>query len=528
MAESAATIMSDSRSRRRPLFPLITTVLIILVAAWLFATAHVARSAGAVALAFLWLLLTGSWWVMRARGRRLVRLALLVGGIAVLAGACKLLLRYDGSADGTAMPKFAWRWRQIAELGAISPPAPSTTDLSILPAGLADSLRFMGPAGDGVVPAVEFETDWKSHPPREVWRKEVGAGWSGFAVAGRRAITQEQRRENECVTCYDVASGELLWAHQDQARFAEAMGGTGPRATPTIDLANNQVITLGATGILNCLDLETGTRKWSHHILTRSGAANLTWGKSSAPLIHGDHVIVSGGTTPPTLVALRRDTGAIAWQGGQDGASYSSPVIRTLAGREQIVSVNQTSVTGHDPATGDVLWSFPWPGDYPKVCQPVAAGPDRLLVTASYGRKCHLLEIKPDSAGKFSCTAVWAGKAPRTKFSSATVIGGFAYGIDEGTLACIDLATGERRWREGRYGFGQHVLVGGLLLLQAEPGFVALVNPKPDGLEELARISALDSMTWNPPTLAGRWLLVRNDREIVCFELSPKSRPLPP
>jgi len=175
-----------------------------------------------------------------------------------------------------------------------------------------------------------------------------------------------------------------------------------------------------------------------------------------------------------------------------------------------------------------VLWSFPWSGDYPKVCQPIAAGPDRILVTSSYGRMSHLLEVKPAAGGTFSCTAVWASKSPRTKFSSASVIDGFAYGIDEGTLACIDLATGERRWREGRYGFGQHVLVGGLLLIQAEPGFIALVKPKPDRPEELARIPALTSMTWNPPTLAGRWLLVRNDREIVCFELNAKGSPIPP
>ena len=520
--------MKDSPARRLPWFPIITTALAIIGVVWLFATAHVARSAGVPILLVLWLLLTGVWWALRVRGRKRVRLAVLLGVIAALAGAFKLSLRYDGSSDGSGTPKFAWRWSTTAELGAITPPPPSTTDLSSLPAGLADSLRFMGPDGDGVVPAVELETDWKAHPPREVWRKAIGFGWSGFAVAGRRAITQEQRLENECVTCYDIASGELLWAHEDRTRFAEKMGGVGPRSTPTIDLENNQLFTLGATGILNCLDLATGARKWSHPVLTEFGAANLTWGKSSAPLIHGDHVIVSGGVTPPTLVALRRDTGAVVWQGGKDGASYSSPVIRTLAGKEQLISVNQSSVTGHDPATGDVLWSFPWPGDYPKASQPIAAGPDRLLITASYGVKSQLLEIKPADAGKFSCTAVWSSKSPRTKFSSVSVSDGFAYGLDEGTLACIDLATGERRWREGRYGFGQHALVGGLLLIQAEPGFIALVKPKPDRLEELARLPALNSMTWNPPTLAGRWLLVRNDREVVCFELNAQSSPIPP
>ena len=193
--------MSDSPSRRRPWFPWVTAALAIIGMGWLFATGHVARSVGALILLFLWVLLTGVWWVLRVRGRRLVRLTVVIGVIAVLAGAFKLLLRYDGSSDGSGTPKFTWRWSKTAELGALTPPPPSTTDLSSLPAGLADSLRFMGPQGDGVVPAVELGTDWKTHPPREVWRKAIGVGWSGFAVAGRRAITQEQRLQNECVTC---------------------------------------------------------------------------------------------------------------------------------------------------------------------------------------------------------------------------------------------------------------------------------------------------------------------------------------
>ena len=517
--------MSASFSRRLPLFPIISGVLVGSVIVWMFATSHVARSFGAVILTLLWLLLTGVWWALRVKGRKLARIATLIAVIIALGGVFKLLLRYDGSSDGSAMPKFAWRWSKTPELTVITQTPQAAADLSVLPAGLADSLRFMGPDGDGVVPAAEFEADWKTHPPREVWRKQIGVGWSGFSVAGRRAITQEQRGENECVTCYDITTGALLWIHEDQARFTEAMGGDGPRATPTIDLQNKSVFAQGATGILNCLELETGAKKWSHNILTEFDAANLTWAKSSAPLIHGDNVIVSGGVTRPTLIAFRRDTGALVWQGGDESASYSSPVIRTLAGKEQIVSVNQKSVTGHDPATGAVLWSFEWPGDFPKVSQPIPAGPDRILVTSSYGVKSHLLEIKADGVGKLSCNAVWSSKSPRTKFSSPSVIDGQIYGIDEGTLACMDLPTGERLWRDGRYGFGQHILTGGLMLIQAEPGFVALVKPNRDRLEELARVPALTSMTWNPPTLAGRWLLVRNDREVVCFELGAKHGP---
>ena len=195
----------------------------------------------------------------------------------------------------------------------------------------------------------------------------------------------------------------------------------------------------------------------------------------------------------------------------------------TLAGREQILSVNSNSVTGHDPASGSVLWKFDWPGMFPKVCQPVQVTPERILITTSYGLKSHLLEIKPGADGKMTVASVWAGSAPRPKFSSATVFGTHAYALDEGTFCCVDLVTGERGWREGRYGFGQQIRLGEhWMLVQAEKGFVALVKANPERLEEVSRLEALHGKTWNPPTLAGRWLLVRNDREAVCFELPAK------
>jgi outer membrane protein assembly factor BamB len=517
--------MSSSPFRFLLSFPIISALILGAVIAWMWMDSNVLRSAALMILPTLWLALTATWWVLRGKGRRLARLGVVVLGTAVLLGAMMLLVRREGSADGTAFPKFVWRWTK-PEAPVLPPIAAGTAtqvDSGGAPQGVADFPRFMGLNGDGVVADAGIHTDWASNAPRELWRIPIGLGWPGFSVAGRRAITQEQRSDEEYVTCYDIATGTLLWAHKDSARFSEAMGGDGPRATPTIDLENKLVYSLGATGILNCLELETGKKKWSRNILTDAGAGNLVWAKSIAPLLVGDLVVVSGGMTAPTLLAVKRDTGDLAWKAGTDGASYSSPVVRTLAGREQIVSVNTSSVTGHDLATGEVLWTFDWPPNaFAKVGQPIAVGSDKLLVTASYGMKSHLIQIKKDEAGKFTCSAVWTSTSPRTKFSSAAVLGEHAYALDEGTLACVNLADGERVWRDGRYGFGQHLVVGDHLLIQTERGDVVLVKPNPQKLEEVGRIKALSSKTWNPPTLAGRYLLVRNDREAVCYEIPAK------
>ncbi len=492
------------------------------VSAWLIATDHVARSVGVLLLGLLSLLAFGLGWALGHPGRRWRRLgALLLAGL-VLGAVGRLLLRYDGSADGTALPRLAWRWQAGPLPPKLAPPPAAASAVSPAPEGLEDWPGFMGPGGDGQLPAPDWQTDWRAHPPREVWRQPAGLGWSGFAVTGNRAITQEQRGDDECVACYEACSGRLLWLHAERTRFSEPLGGDGPRATPAVAADGRTVFTLGGTGVLNCLEVATGRLIWRREVLAETGSANLTYGKSGSPLLVNGWVVVTGGAAGPTLLAFRQDDGAPVWKGGDEPASYSTPALRTLAGRAQLVSVNAGSVTGHDPATGAVWWRFAWPGDYPKVGQPCAAGPDRLLVTASYGQKSHLIEVRAGAGQALTAEAVWTASSPRTKFSSATRVGERAYALDEGTLVALDLRRGERLWRQGRYGFGQHLQVGCLLLIQAESGEVVLVEPEGQGARELGRLRALSSKTWNPPTLAGRWLLLRNDREMVAYELAPR------
>lgn len=518
--------MNSNPSRRSLKFPLIVLLIVAASVGWLYTDDVVTRAFMSILLVLLWLLTTALWWALGSEGKRLRRLGVVALGIIAVLAFFKTSVRYAGSADGSAMPQLAWKWTKtdapvLAPLVMI-PTSSESQNLGAVPEGVADSLQFMAPQGSAARPAASWSTDWKAQPPREVWRKPVGLGWSGFSVVGRRAITQEQREGDECVTCYDIATGEVLWSHADKTRFSEAMGGDGPRSTPTIDLATGSVFTQGGTGILQSLDLATGEVKWSRNILTETKTANITWGKSNSPVLSDGLVIVTGGNTKPTLLAYQQATGDLAWTAGDDGASYSTPVLMTLAGVPQIVVINQESVTGHDPATGRVLWAFAWPSvmQSPKSAQPIQASADSVIVTSSYGVKGHLLRIAKGSDGALAATSVWQSSHPRTKFSSVSILGDHAYGLDEGTLACIDLKTGERGWRDGRYGFGQHILLGDLMLMQAERGDVVLIRLKPEALDEIARLPALSSKTWNPPTLAGRWLLVRNDREMVCYELA--------
>src|SRR5207245_10989052 len=301
---------------------------------------------------------------------------------------------------------------------------------------------------------------------------------------------------------------------------SETMGGAGPRATPTI--AEGRVYALGATGILDCLDAATGQRVWSRDTLKENGLPNLVFGKSCSPLVFDHLVVVTGGlTNASTLLAYNRNDGSPLWRAGTDKASFRRPTVPTLCGRRQIVSVNAGSVTAHDLADGRILWEYSWAGDkWPKCAQPVLLDGDRIFLSASFNAGCALLQIKAQADGRLSVTENWKSRIMKSEFSNLVARDGFLYGLDDVILACVELATGARKWKDGRYGHSQVLLVGGVLLVQTEAGPVVLVEANPSAYREIAKINALSSKTWNVPALAGEYLLLRNDQEAVCYRLA--------
>jgi outer membrane protein assembly factor BamB len=467
-----------------------------------------------VMLGFLCLLV----WLMFLSGMRWRTRFAVLGVVVAAAIGFGLVARIDGTASGNAVFRVVWRWTPPRD-GLVGDLRPAGEAASRFEA-TTDYPGFLGADRRGVVEGVALERDWDGHTPKLLWRHPVGLGWSAFAVAGPRAITQEQRGDSEITVCYDLASGRPLWSRENHVRFHEGMGGDGPRATPT--MADGRVYAMGATGILDCLDAATGKLVWSRDVLKENGLPNLEWAKSCSPLVYDDVVVVTGGmTNGPTLIAYKRRDGAPAWQAGKDKASYSSPTLATLAGQRQIVSINAASVTGHDPADGRELWNYGWATDkWPKSAQPVIIDGDRIFVSAGYGAGCVMLKATCGPDRKWGVAELWKNRAIKSNFSEMVARGGMIYGLDDGILVCVDAATGERKWKEGRYGYGQVLLAGETLVVQTEPGPVVLVEASPQsGGKELARLPALSSKTWNTPSLAGDLLLVRNDQEAVCYQL---------
>lgn len=432
-------------------------------------------------------------------------------GILVLSALGLLLFRFEGFS-GDLLPIFRWR---LADAGPLADArgtaeAPTVTSVDDFP-------QFLGPGRDATLTHLRLARDWEARPPQELWRRPVGNAWSAFAVVGNAAVTQERRGEEEAVARYDLETGEPVWVTSYPGRFESAVGGNGPRATPTI--AGGRVYTYGSTGVLTSLDLADGSILWQRQTVEDSGATPPEWGFAGSPLVHGDVVIVApGGPNGKSLMAYALATGEPAWSAGDDPASYSSPFVTELAGVPQIVSRNHTSITGHDPDDGRVLWHFPWPGGQPNVAQPLVVGNDRLVISSGYGIGATMLRLRRVDDG-WATEEVWSSTRLKAKFTNLVQVDGKIYGLDDGVMVCIDPATGQRCWKGGRYGHGQPLRVGDLLLLVAEDGDVVLIEPNPEELRELASFSALDGKSWNTPALSGRYLLVRNADEAACYEL---------
>ena len=487
------------------------------------------------------------------------RRATMVATIVLVCGVWTLV-RTEG-ITGDHVAKFAWRWTRtpeerlmaqapaLASMGASKerlmtraadkpaslPPAPVTkaTPKEPLPAKAgdepaalspaatktgADWSSFRGPQRDGIIRGVRIATNWSASPPVELWRRPIGPGWSSFAVGGNLLYTQEQRGDGEVVACYNTTNGDPVWGHRDAARFFESNGGAGPRATPT--LSHGRVYAFGATGILNSLDARDGAVVWSRNVASDTGTKVPNWGFASSPLVVDDLVIVAAAGQ---LVAYDRGTGNPRWFGQKGGEGYSSPHLATMDGVAQVLFLSGAGLTSVAPADGKVLWEHSWKG-FP-IVQPALSADGDVLIAVTSGSGTRSIGVARGAQG-WTVEKRWTSLGLKPYFNDLVVHKAHAFGFDGRILACIDLKNGERKWKGGRYGNGQLVLLPDqdLLLVLSEEGELALVAAASDQFKELARFPAIEGKTWNHPVLAGDVLLVRNGEEMAAFRLSIAGR----
>lgn len=502
-------------------------------------------------------------WAVTSRGLSSgLRYASMVAAIVIACGTLTLI-RTDG-VRGEGDSDLHWRWtpsaeeRLLAQAGAELMAPPSAAAAATQPEKSADAIApapapaktpekeaavnadeaplaaaadpipakrtaewpgFRGPQRDGIVRGVQIDTDWLRTPPVELWRKPIGPGWSSFAVDGDFIYTQEQRGEDEVVSCYRLSTGEPVWGHRDAIRFWESNAGAGPRGTPTVH--NGRVYAMGATGILNALDAGTGAKLWSRNAATDTAKTVPDWGIASSPLVIDDLVIVA---VAGQLAAYDLATGDPRWLGEAGGGGYSSPHFATIGGVPQILLLRGARTISVAPADGTLLWEHLSGQPAVSIVQPALVADGEVLIAggdAMGGMGMRRLAVANGPAG-WSLEERWTSRGLKPYFNDFVAHEGHAFGFDGSILASIDLADGTRTWKGGRYGHGQLVLLPDqdLLLVLSEDGELALVSAIPDQFTELARYPVLEGKTWNHPVLVGNRLLVRNGEQMAAFRLS--------
>lgn len=495
-------------------------------------------------------------WLRIGRTHWKLKLAVVLAPIVAI--GVGLIFYKPLGVDSELVPRFRYRWAKApkssqvaqsekptatdsqAESQLTSPPLhgtpPTGSQLAELQEkGARDYSGFLGANRRASLPQLQFiePSSWTEATPELLWKKEIGAGWSAFSVVGEIAVTLEQKEDAEVLQAYALNSGTPLWSIEWKAMHSNPLGGLGPRSTPVI--VDDVVYAQGANGHFVAAKLQTGEKLWDKELLELAQAnvedaiKEVAWGRSSSPLvIDGKVVIPLGGAASnvSTLICFDATTGEEKWRSGKQQVSYASPTLMELNGVKQIVSVNDHTVSSHRLEDGEVLWNADWPGASngpANVSQPVAIDQKRVLLSKAYGSGAKMLNVELDTDGVWNVSTLWENAAVlKTKFTNVVVHNGFAYGLSDGILECVDLNNGERKWKSKRYRHGQIMLVGSDLLIVAEDGSVAIGEANPDKFEEAFRFQAIEGMTWNNPALAGNLLLVRNGEQAACYRLPVK------
>jgi outer membrane protein assembly factor BamB len=379
---------------------------------------------------------------------------------------------------------------------------------------------FRGVRRDGIYSAGAILTDWTTMQP--IWRQPIGRGHASFVAANGHAFTIEQRGGQEVAVAYDVLTGREIWSNGWDAMFVSGTGGgPGPRATPAVH--DGTLFALGSTGELRALDASSGKVRWRTNILDDAGSSRRDFGIAASPLIVGNTVVtVPGGGNGRAVIAHDRATGRVAWSALDDAPAYTSPILVTLGGVEQIVAVLDNRVVGLSTDRGLLLWESKWPGDGGNhAAQPVILGDNRIFLSSGPGIRGMALEITRDGE-RLAARELYQTNRMKNTISSSVHHEGFIYGLDVGILACIDAATGELKWKGGRYGDGQTLLASGHLVITTDDGGVVLVRATPEGHQEVARTAAIDGSIRNHPALVDGFLLVRNGTQMAAFDLRPR------
>lgn len=349
---------------------------------------------------------------------------------------------------------------------------------------------------------------------------ELQPSYSGPIVVGDTVfVTETQDKKNEVVKAIRISDGKQLWSASWKGSmkvpFFAAANGSWIRSTPVWD--DNRLYVGGIRDVMVCLDAQTGEQVWRRDFPADSGSKVPSFGFASSPLIDGDHLYAQAGGC---FQKLDKNTGETVWKslddgGGMYGSAFSSPRIATVAGKRQAIVLTRTTLNGVDLDTGAKLWSQEIPAFRGmNIVTPTIVGDGIFLST--YRHTSQFFEIKA-SGGSFTVTEKW--KSPqRAYMSTPVVVDGHAYlRLDNQRFCCMDLKTGETKWRTKPYGkYASLVVAGDKIMALDERGELILFKANPEKFEMIDSRKVGDDC-WAHLAATSDRIFVRDLNELKIF-----------
>jgi len=374
-----------------------------------------------------------------------------------------------------------------------------------------DWYRWRGPDANGISKETGWSAAWPSDGPKQLWKANVGTGFSSVSVSNGRVYTVGNKDKQDTVYCFDADSGAVLWKHPYAAPLDSKYYEGGPSATPTVD--GDRVYTLSKRGQVFCFDAATGKAAWSKDLVKELGARIPTWGFAGSPLVEGNLVIVNLGSAG---TALDKATGKVVWTSGKEEAGYSTPVPFSSGGERCVALFLAESVAAVRIKDGKEVWRHTWKTSHAvNAADPIIDG-NNVFISSGYNRGAALLKINAERP-----TVAWENKNMRNHFNSCVLISGHLYGFDEDDLKCIELPTGRVRWTERSLGKGSLMAADGKLIVLGEKGQLAVAEATPASFKPLSRAQVLGGLCWSTPVLSRGRIYCRNARgDLVCVDVS--------
>lgn len=366
---------------------------------------------------------------------------------------------------------------------------------------------------------------WPADGPEVLWRIPAGDGFSSVSVAGGRLFTMWDEGEDQFLISLDASTGSELWRRRIGSSFANGYG-NGPRSTPTVD--DKIVFAVSSRGVLHAVNAAGGQPIWHHDLAAEYGAKIPHYGYSSSPLIEDSKLIVEvGGKTNFAFVAFDKKTGRVVWTSQSDTPAYSSPLAFTVDGIRQVVFFSASGLFAVSPDDGELLWNYPWESRCPStglamnLATPIFIAPDKVYLSGGFGTNTGSAVLKIISSGeKFQVETLWRSEKMRNQVNSALLHGNFIYGFDIAIFKCIDVLTGEEKWKARGFERGSLIKAGDFLIVLGEKGNLAIGKASPEGFEETAAAQILTGKSWTMPTLADGRLYLRNQSEVVSLNMT--------